>query len=162
MSELSLHFETAGASGAQLKETVHALRQHLLELPAVEKVAAVPTGGARYTGAKVEAGIAVGVAVLKGGSELIEVLRKVIEAVKKLPEEFSTKARQPNGHAVASQTGREQRESQPAVGDRPMDGEPINVIQITNVVVDVGLRSVPLSDLTEDDLQELVRRLQRK
>lgn len=145
MPELSLHFEVAGASSVDLERTADNLQEHLLQLPGVENADAVTTGGARLTGAEVIAGIAVGVTLVSRGGELIEGLRKLIEGIKKLGAEFSAKAKQPE----------EQAESV-----RPLAAQHVTNIQIINVVVDVGFQPVPLSELTEDDLQELARMLE--
>jgi hypothetical protein len=154
-----LHFEVAGGSENDLEQAANALQKHLLELPTVEKAEAVPTGDARVTGVEVVAGIAVGIAIAKHGAELVGGLRKLIEEVKKLRAEFSTKAKEPEEHAASAPAGSELAGSQPMSSEHSTSSQSVTNIIITNIVVDVGFRSVPLAELTEDDFQELVRRL---
>ncbi len=64
------------------------------------------------------------------------------DAIKKLVAEFNDEANKPDA------------QSQPV----QLPSAPhITNIQITNVIVNIGFRKVRLTELTEDDLQELAR-----
>jgi hypothetical protein len=137
MPEISLHFELPGAERSDLEQVAQDLKERLEQLPEIEDVEATPVGQARLTGAEVVAGIAVAVAIVRGGRELVEELRMLVQEIKKLGAEFRTKPKK-------------------------ADASDVTGIRITNVILNIGLRKVPLRELTEDDLEELANMLEEE
>lgn len=147
MAEISLHFEVAGAGSAELERTAQALQKHLAQLPGVRNADIVEAGGTRLTGAEVVAGIGICIALVRSGRILIEELRKLIEEFRKFRDGLNTGAVQPVAQAQSVQSS---------------DSSNTTPIRITNFVLDIGLRSVPLAEMTENDLQELASELKEE
>jgi len=143
LPELTLFFELEKADGVDLDRVAQALREQLEQLPEVEDADAEPER-ARFTGLEVAAGIAAAVAIVRGGRELVEELRKLIERIKQLHTQLNAEAAQPEARPQAEQ---------------PSPSPQVINVRITNIIVDTGAREVPLSELTEDDLAEMARTL---